>query len=57
MEVPPLMFHGPDGEEQPPPDSGDPCQFSERHGPPLHGCEVVDHRDGQHRVERLIAEG
>lgn len=56
MEVPAFMFHRPDGEQQPASDPRDPGQLSERHRTPLHSREMVNHCDGEHRVEGFVAE-
>lgn len=56
MEIPSLMLHGPDSEQQPASDPGNPGQLSQGHGAALHGGEVVHHGYGQHGVEGLIAE-
>lgn len=51
-----LLFHSPNGYDEPAPDSEDPRQFLQRVYPPFRGGEVMHHGDRQHRIEALFSE-
>lgn len=54
MEVPAFVLHSPHGQQQSATYPRDPGQLSQSHCAALHRREVMNHRDGKHRVERLI---
>ena len=50
------LLHGPDADHDPSADAQHAGQLPERARAPLHRGDVVDHGDGQHGVQALVAE-
>ena len=50
------LLHGPDADHDLPPDPERPGDLPDGPDPPLDGGDVVDHGDGQHGVQAVVAE-